>query len=50
MNTVISSLDKNYSLCDKRVTESKIILYIVSTQVMAYSYRQNWAFLMRLII
>ncbi|SEL35644.1 hypothetical protein SAMN05216469_12211 [Ruminococcus albus] len=32
MNTVISSLDKNYSLCDKRVTESKIILYIASTQ------------------
>ncbi len=30
MNTVISSMDKNYSLCDTRVTELKLILYMPS--------------------
>lgn len=32
MDAVISSLDKNYSLCDTRITDSEIILYISSTQ------------------
>lgn len=32
MDAVISLLDKNYRLCDTRVTDSEIILYISSTQ------------------
>ena len=31
MNAVISSLDRNYRLCDTRITDSEIILYITST-------------------
>jgi hypothetical protein len=32
MDAVISSLDKDYKLCDTRITDSEIILYIASTQ------------------
>ena len=31
MDAVISSLDRNYRLCETRITDSEIILYITST-------------------